>query len=114
MAQIKWLGGLITKEIDKAIMSGTYLGAEAVLKESKEEVPHESGTLERSGAVTEVRSESAVYVSYNTPYARRQHEDLTLNHEEGRKAKYLEDPYNRNIDKIQKLINLKIQEALRG
>jgi len=33
-------------------------------------------------------------VSYNTPYAVYQHEDLTLHHEKGRKAKYLEDVIN--------------------
>ena len=33
-------------------------------------------------------------VSYDTPYAIRQHEDLSYKHDAGRKAKYLEDPLN--------------------
>ena len=36
-----------------------------------------------------------VVIGYNTPYALKQHEDLTLNHPKpGTKAKYLEDPAN--------------------
>jgi hypothetical protein len=31
-------------------------------------------------------------VSYNKPYAARQHEELSYNHKEGRQAKYLESP----------------------
>ena len=31
-------------------------------------------------------------VSYNVPYAARQHEDLTLKHKPGKQAKYLEQP----------------------
>lgn len=113
MAEIKWNGSSIEEAIMTAALEGAYLGAEAILTESLDEVPLESGTLERSGAVTEVPAECAVYIHYNTPYARKQHEDLTLHHPNGRKAKYLEDPFNRNIAKVTLLINKKVSEKLK-
>lgn len=38
-------------------------------------------------------------VSYNTPYALRQHEDLTFKHLPGKQAKYLEQPLKENATK---------------
>jgi len=38
-------------------------------------------------------------VSYNTPYALRQHEDLTFKHLPGKQAKYLEQPLKENVTK---------------
>lgn len=113
MAQIKWNGSSVEEAILNAALEGAYLGAEAILTESMDEVPLESGTLERSGAITEVPSECAVYIHYDTPYARKQHEDLTLRHVEGRKAKYLEDPFKRNIAKVTLLINKKVSSKLK-
>ena len=51
-------------------------------------------------------------VSYDTPYAVRQHEDLTLRHDAGRKAKYLEDPMNEERQVIAGLIAAQIRRSL--
>jgi len=59
-----------------------------------------------------IGDEKAVYISFNTPYARRQHEDLTLNHPRGGKAKYLEDPFKRNAKKVERLAELRVKAAL--
>ncbi len=112
MAELKWNGPAVKKAAHKAGMKALYKGAEAILSEAIDEVPLESGTLERSGAITEVPSECAVYISFNTPYARKQHEDLTLHHVEGRKAKYLEDPFKRNVQKVMKLVDLSVKKEL--
>ncbi|MDQ7794147.1 MAG: HK97 gp10 family phage protein [bacterium] len=96
-------------------------GGEFVLTESQTEIPHASGTMQRTGTVVVAEREGAVYVSYSTPYAIRQHEDLTLRHPDprnplstpGRKAKFLEDPFNRLKDRILKLARLRVQKALR-
>src|SRR3982751_739313 len=70
---------------------GALLGAEHVLQVSNAHVPHEIGTLELSGRATPDESDGTVcYVSYDTPYAVRQHEELEWQHDEGRTAKYLE------------------------
>lgn len=105
----------------RVAMQALHDGAEAILTESLKEVPHATGTLARSAAVTDASREDAVYISYNTPYAVRQHEDLTLRHPDprnplstpGRKAKYLEDPFNRLKAKVVKLVRLRVKKALR-
>ena len=68
--------------------------AEYVLGESIQQVPHEEGDLQSSGKVSVDEGSSRAAVSYDTPYAVRQHEDMTYRHDPGRKAKYLEDPLN--------------------
>lgn len=112
MSDFTWEGKLAIKIARKAAMSALYDGAEAILTESHSEIPHDTGTMKRSGTVTEVPSEDAVYISYNTVYSVKQHEDLTLRHSDGRKAKYLEDPFNRMVAKIMKLAQSRVSKAL--
>lgn len=59
-------------------------------------------------------TEKAVYVSFNTPYARRQHEELEWEHLKGGKAKYLEDPFNRLKSKVRKLVDASVKKALQS
>ena len=68
--------------------------AQALLDESKKQVPLDTGALERSGAVDSQGMEATV--SYDTPYAVRWHEH-SANFQHGRKKKYLEDPCNDSI-----------------
>ncbi len=65
---------------------------EHLLETANRTVPLEEATLERSGQVTTERSgtTTTAAVSYDTPYARRQHEDKRLRHDPGRRAKWLE------------------------
>lgn len=65
--------------------------------ESQEQVPVDTHKLQRSPQV-EFVEENTVEVSYNTPYALKQHENLFYRHTQG-KAKYLEDPLNANREK---------------
>lgn len=51
-------------------------------------VPLDQGTLFMSGSVDQVDKDVAI--SYDTPYAVRQHEEITYSHQRGRQAKYLE------------------------
>ena len=120
-SKLRWFGDKAKAAVLIAGMQALSEGGELVLTESQEEVPHATGTLQRSGTVTKVPSEFAVYISYNTPYAVRQHEDLSLRHPDprnpistpGRKAKYLEDPFNRLKRKVLRLVELRIKKALR-
>lgn len=61
---------------------------EHLLEEANRTVPIEEGVLTGSGA-TSVDGLSGS-VSYDTPYAVRQHEDTRLRHDAGRRAKWLE------------------------
>lgn len=71
---------------------GLRLAAEHLLKSARDIVPTEEGTLENSGKVTEDEGSFRAAVSFDTPYAVRQHEDLGFKHDPGRQAKYLEQP----------------------
>lgn len=113
MAELKWYGKEVEALVKKAALSGLHDGAEAILTEAIDETPLLSGTLHRSGTVTDVPTEDAVYISFNTPYAVRQHEDLTLRHKDG-KAKYLEDPYKRNKEKVINLVGSRVAYVLKG
>lgn len=76
---------------------------EHVLDVSNRHVPHELGDLERSGRVTPPEA-GEVVVYYDTPYAVVQHEDLTLQHDAGRTAKYLENAMNGEAAAAQAII----------
>ena len=118
----KWHGKKARKTMREVGLESLHAGGEKILTESQKEVPHASGTLQRSGMVTDAPKEDAVYVSYNTPYARRQHEDLTLRHPDprnpistpGRKAKYLEDPFNLLKVQVADYTKAKVRKALQN
>ncbi len=91
---------------------GLRRGLEHVLAESKKIVPLDEGTLERSGRVDVDGLNGAV--SYDTVYARRQHEELTWKHAPGRSAKYLEKPMNSERDVVLQLMAVDLRRWLRG
>ena len=111
-SELKWRGEEVERLIRETAFQAIRDGAEAILTEAIDETPIDTGTLRRSGTVTEAPQENTVYVSFNTPYARRQHEDLTLNHPRGGKAKYLEDPFKRNAEKVEQLVAQRVKAAL--
>lgn len=120
MADLKWHGEKVKKRINEIAMQAVSDGAEFILGKSQDIVPHATGTLQRSGTVT--RTKDAVYISYNTPYAVIQHEALGFSHPDprkhisssGRRAKYLEDPYNEHAPKVLKLIGARIKKEIGG
>lgn len=103
----------------KAVQAATHAmveNVEALLGKSMRIVPHDEGMLEGSGSAKvqnievahgtdngnlvqtggapQIHPGAAIIgtVSYNKPYAARQHEELSYRHKEGRQAKYLETP----------------------
>lgn len=138
MARNKWRIKEAVNIAEEAALKAMRTGAEAILTEAIDEAPIETGTLRRSGTVTvgklpdyestyeaaesgrdmktafaePIGKEKAVYISFNTPYARRQHEELGYNHPQGGKAKYLEDPFNRNKNKVLKYADKQVKKAL--
>lgn len=109
--KVKWRGEQAAQLARAAAYQGLVAGGEHLLSESKAEVPIDQRILQNSGAVTPLPPDS-VAVSYNTPYAVKQHEELSYNHPKGGKAKYLEDPYHREKNTIRKLIATTIRRAL--
>lgn len=139
MAKDKWRIKEAVKIAEEAGLKALRTGAEAILTEAIDETPIDTGTLRRSGTVTvgalpdveqvyeaakdgsemkdafpeKIGKEKAVYISFNTPYARRQHEEVGYEHPRGGKAKYLEDPFNLLKQKVIKMAELRIKKALR-
>jgi len=139
MAKNRWRIKEAVIVAEAAGLKALRTGAEAILTEAIDETPIDTGTLRRSGTVTvgklpdsariyeaaesgnemkdafpeNIGKEKAVYISFNTPYARRQHEELDYEHPRGGKAKYLEDPFNRNKKKVLKYADKQIRKALK-
>lgn len=61
-----------------------------LLEQANRTAPIEEAVLIGSGKVTTDRDDLVTTVSYDTPYAVRQHEDTRLRHDQGRRAKWLE------------------------
>ena len=88
----------------EAAARGLALSAEHVLGEARKTVPLEEGTLERSGDVVTDPENLRAAVVFDTPYAVRQHEDMTARHDPGRSAKYLENALNSETDTVREII----------
>lgn len=91
--------------------SGLKDAGESLLESANRTAPIEEGTLIRSGSVTTSTDGSEVSVSYDTPYARRQHEDTRLRHDDGRRAKWLERTLNERHTTLTAYIARKMREA---
>ncbi|CAL9528991.1 hypothetical protein [Streptomyces sp. enrichment culture] len=112
-ARVRWNGQAADRAARAGALRGARLGAEHLLGVSRDRVPIEEGTLERSGTVTVDEATGTAAVSYDTRYAIRQHEDMTLQHDAGRTAKFLEGPLDEEADVIQAIIAAQIRRALR-
>lgn len=86
-------------------------GAEHLLEQANRTIPIEEGTMARSGQVTSEGTTAAV--SYDTPYAVRQHEDTRLRHDPGRRAKWLERTARERSEAIGTMIAGVLRRALR-
>lgn len=89
---------------------GMFNATEHGLAEARKRVPHEEGTLERSGRASVDSTTLRGAVSFDTEYAVRQHEDLSLRHDDGRQAKYLENALTTNRAEFLRIIG----DAIRG
>lgn len=97
-----------------AAARGVGKAAEHVLGEARRIVPHEEGTLERSGRASAEQSGTTARaaVSFDTPYAVVQHEQTRYRHKKGRRAKYLEGPLNAEQGKAQAIIAAELRGEL--
>jgi hypothetical protein len=93
-------------------LKGLKVALEHLLQSSRELVPLEEGTLARSGTTTVDAANLRGAVSYDGPYAVRQHEELTWRHDPGKQAKYLEQPLNDEAGTMQELIAAQIRRSL--
>lgn len=83
--------------LDGSANRGLALAAEHLLGVANEKVPIEEATLLRSGTVSTDPENFIAAISYDTPYAARQHEDMHNRHDDGRTAKWLENAMNAEV-----------------
>nr|WTB07396.1 minor capsid protein [Streptomyces antimycoticus] len=112
--RLRWNGAAVLRGTRAGAIRGLRIGAEHVLTESRKRVPIEEATLERSGVATVDESSLTAAVSYDTPYAIRQHEELNYRHDPGRTAKYLEGPLTEQAATVAAIIAAELRRSLRG
>lgn len=100
------------RTVREARRRGLRAAAEFVLTEANKHTPHDDGTLERSGRA-DVNSEGTqAAVSYDTPYAVKQHEDMSLRHPGKGQGKWLENTLSREADTVREIIGTAIKGAV--
>jgi hypothetical protein len=114
---VTWHGDEIKAAETRGAIRGLYLWAEHVLEEANRLVPvaPSGGTLMRSGVAHKPEGgKLEAAVSYDTPYAVRQHEELDWVHTRpGAQAKYLETPMNSSKDVGMRLVQREIRSGLK-
>jgi hypothetical protein len=94
-----WKASINTEAVKRAVLQAAADGlndaAEIILNESDAHVPMDTGALENTGKVSAATvANLSATISYDTPYAVIQHEDMSRHHKPGRTAKYLENAMN--------------------
>jgi hypothetical protein len=110
----RWDGESAATRMIKGAARGLHILGEHVLLISNDRVPLDEATLQRSGEVHVDEETLEASITYDTEYAVRQHEDLTLNHPNGRRAKFLESAWRENAHLAPEIIGNQIRRALRG
>jgi hypothetical protein len=103
--------GDVLGALSEAVDEAATLGGEAILTVARRRVPIEDGILETSGAVS-APERGRASISFDTPYAVRQHEELGYRHDDGRQAKYLESAMHDEADTVAQIAATVIRTRL--
>lgn len=96
---------------------GLGLGAQRILDVSNTQVPHEEGDLERDGGWSIDEAQLRAAVTYGrradvAEYAVVQHEDMSLDHDPGRNAKFLENALNSERTAAAEIIAQAVRDSM--
>ncbi|MFI2033730.1 minor capsid protein [Streptomyces bottropensis] len=111
--RLEFNGAAVGREIRAAAARGLLLAAEHVLTEAQAVVPLDEGTLQSTGTASVDEGSLTAAVSYDGPYAVRQHEELDYRHAPGRQAKYLEQPLNAARTEVAAIVAAQLRRAMR-
>lgn len=100
----------LREKLTAAMPDAIQKGLEHIAEVSAAQTPLDEGTLVRSQRVVIDEPDSG-YISYRTPYAHRQHEELSYRHPHGN-AKYLELPMQTETDTALDIIGHELGEHL--
>lgn len=109
--RVQWRGPEAKAAARGGAVRGLQLASEHLLGEAQKETPFREGHLERSARPHLYPERLMAAVSFNTVYARRQHEETTWHHPIKGKAKYLEDPFRRERQVMLRLIETSVRRA---
>ena len=108
----EWNGDIVKALLAANAPEALNHGAELLRGDSVPLAPIDRGPLRGSAQVTPASAGNLTsHVSYDTPYAARQHEELDYHHDEGQ-AKYLEQPLLENEAKYQAAIAARLGKGL--
>ncbi|MCK5128346.1 MAG: hypothetical protein KAQ68_00730 [Clostridiales bacterium] len=111
---IKWNSGAVVCALHNALAGTLATIAEDLKDKSLAETPKESGELRDSCKVDVSNMDNLqVRVSYDAQHAVVQHEKTELKHHNGGKAKFLEDPFNKNVKRYKQMIADSVGEVRR-
>lgn len=102
-------------EVMTVLTQALYAEANEIMSESQEIVPMKTGVLKTSGVVDlpYIQGDTVIvemgYGGAATPYATRQHEDLDLNHPNGKQAKYLETPLLEHLQTMEQRLTDRVE-----
>ncbi|QJT04353.1 hypothetical protein G9272_32060 [Streptomyces asoensis] len=111
--RLTWHGPAVERQLRQGAARGLLLSAEHVLGKSQEVVPLDESPLMHSGVASVEESTLTGMVSYDTPYAVIQHENLAYRHAPGRTAKYLENSLNGARAEVLAIIAAQLRRATR-
>lgn len=102
----------LTAAVQAAAVAGLNLAAERVRAVAVPRTPFEYGDLSSSLTVVEATSSDLTSaVVSDLPYAVRQHEDMSLHHDDGQ-AKYLETAALDSISDVERIMAAALQRHL--
>lgn len=108
----EWNGDIVSAMINANAADALNHAANLLRGDSVPLAPKDRGPLRASAQVTLATDDNlTAYVSYDTPYAARQHEELDWRHDDGQ-AKYLEGPLTENEAKYQQAIASRLGQGL--
>lgn len=101
---LRWHGDQIGSLLGVGTVAGLQDAADLLLDAARQRVPIESMELKQSAVRSVDPAARKAAVSFDTPYAVRQHEIFRYRHDAGRTAKYLERPFGENHGEFARLI----------
>lgn len=111
--KFEWNGPQVEQALQAGAARGIGVALEHLKGESLKVVPLQDGILANTAATDVDPATLSGAVSYDTPYAVRQHEELDWRHDSGRTAKYLERPLQEQADTMNRLVADEIAKEIR-
>lgn len=108
----EWNGDIVSAMLNANAPDALNHGAELLRGYSQPLAPIDTGILRATGQVTPATAGNLeAHVSYDTPYAARQHEELDWRHDDGQ-AKYLEQPLEEHRSDLTQAIASRLGKGL--